>query len=239
MNKKIVARITIVSFIVGVMIAVQYNTVQNPTARDTRDVWAIRQELSEEKKQHSELLSEIATLTNHIKEYEKNDTESQAVLLKNTVEDLKKHVGLSSVSGPGVTLNISPAAELIQFGYTIEPISPNLLIRLVNEIYRYDGLYIEIDGQRLIHTTAIRDINGITTVNSVPINNMNVEIKIITDSFEKAEKLYGYLYASSFRDDFYLDNLNLVINEAQTNITITEFDGKLSNKYLVENEKGD
>lgn len=49
MNKKIVAKITIVSTIVGLMIAVQYNTMQQPTARDTRDIWEIRQELSEEK----------------------------------------------------------------------------------------------------------------------------------------------------------------------------------------------
>ncbi len=239
MTRKIVTRITIISFIVGLMIAVQYNTVQNPTLRDTRDIWAIRQELSEEKENHSRLLSEIASYNEIITQYEQDDADSQALLLNNTVEDLKRQVGLSSVKGPGLTLNIQPAAELIQFGYEIEPISPDLLIRLVNEIYRYDGLYIEIDGQRLTHTTAIRDINGTTTINSIPIDVTDINIKIIAETFEKAEKLYGYLYASPFRDDFYLDNLNLSINEAQKNITITEFDGKLSNEYLVENNKGE
>lgn len=239
MTKQIVTRISVVSFIVGLMIAIQYNTVKNPPLRDTRDIWAIRQELSEEKEKHSKLLTEIATMNEIIEQYEDDDAGNQAVLLNNTVVDLKRQVGLLSVEGPGLILNITPAAELIQFGYEIEPISPDLLIRLVNEIYRYDGLYIEIDGQRLTHRTAIRDINGVTTVNSVPIDETNVNIKIITESFEKAEKLYGYLYASSFRDDFYLDNLNLVINEAQKMMTITEFDGKLSNDYLVENDEGE
>lgn len=50
MEKKVVIRITIISFIVGLMIAVQYNTIQKPESRDTRDIWEIRQELSEEKK---------------------------------------------------------------------------------------------------------------------------------------------------------------------------------------------
>ncbi len=50
MNRKVVTRITIVSFIVGIMIAVQYNTVKEPSERDTRDTWELRQELSEEKK---------------------------------------------------------------------------------------------------------------------------------------------------------------------------------------------
>lgn len=238
MNKKIVTRITIVSFIVGLMIAVQYNTVQNPTTRDTRDIWAIRQELSEEKKRHSELLSEIETYNDLIKEYENNEKEQQADLLENTVEDLNEQVGLTSVTGPGVILNISPAIELINSGYSIENISPDLLIRLVNEIYHYNGLYVEIDGQRLTHTSAIREINGETTVNSVPIDT-EVEMKVITDSYEKAEKLYGYLFASTFKDDFYLDNLNLTINKAQSDITIAPYDGKLSSQYLVEDNKGE
>ncbi|HWL12197.1 MAG TPA: hypothetical protein VNQ57_04345, partial [Ureibacillus sp.] len=117
MTKDVVTRITIISFIVGLMIAVQYNTVKNPEdARDTRDIWAIRQELSVEKENHSELLTEIATYNEIIEQYEDDDAENQAILLKNTVEDLKQQVGLSSVNGPGLTLNIEPAAELLQFG---------------------------------------------------------------------------------------------------------------------------
>lgn len=239
MNKQIVTRITIVSTIVGFMIAVQYNTIQQPKERDTRDIWEIRQELSDEKKRHSELLTEISALNKIVEEYENNDTDSQALLLKNSVESLEQQAGIRSVSGPGVVLNIGPAMELIEFGYAIEPISPDLLIRLVNEIYRYKGLYIEIDGQRIVHTSAIRDINGVTKINGVPIDETNIEIRIITNSFENAEKLYSSLYASTFRDDFYLDNLNLVINEAQSYLTIGEYDDNLTNTYLVENGEGD
>ena len=221
------------------MIAIQYNTVQNPTTRDTRDIWEIRQQLAEEKKRHSELLSEIEAYNEFSKGYENDDTESQAELLKTTVEDLERQVGLSEVTGPGIILTIRPAEELIQFGYEIEPVPPELLIRLINEIYQNNGLFVEIDGQRLTHTSAIRDINGATTVNSVPISKSNIKIKVITETFEKAEKLYGYLYASPFRDDFYLDNLSLSIEEAKHDIRISEFNGELTNNYLVENNKGE
>ena len=221
------------------MIAIQYNTIQNPTERDTRDIWEIRQELSEEKKRHSELLSEIVTLKSIVNQYENNDKENQAQILKNTVQDLKMRAGLEAVSGPGVILKIEPAMELVALGLEVETIPPDLLIRLVNEIYRYHGIYIEIDGQRLVHTSAIRDINGKTTINGFAIHNSNVEIRVITESFEKAEKLYSYLYASTFSDDFYLDNLHLIINKAVTNLTIQEYDGKLSNTFLVENNKGE
>ncbi|MED3660318.1 DUF881 domain-containing protein [Ureibacillus sp. FSL K6-8385] len=236
MERNVVIRITIISFVVGFMIAVQYNTVKKPESRDTRDIWEIRHELAEEKRLHSELLNEIASLKKIKAEYEDEDSEEQGKALQSTVDDLRKRAGLTKVTGPGVHLNIQPAEELILSGYKVEPIPPDLLIRLVNEIYRYNGLYIEIDGQRVVHTTAIRDINGRTTVNSVPISNSNVDILIITESFEQAEKLYSYLYASTFRDDFYIDNLKLTIYPAREDITIGAYDGEFTNMYLQKGE---
>lgn len=230
---------TLVSFIVGVMIAVQYNTIQKPTERDTRDIWEIRQELSAEKKRQSELLAEILTLKDVVKEYENSNSDNQGQVLHNTVEELKRKAGLSSVSGPGLILNIRPSIELVELGYEIEPISPDLLIRLVNEIFHFHGLYIEIDGQRIVHTTAIRDINGSTTVNGYPISETDVDIRVITENLEEAEKLYNYLYASTFKDAFYIDNLQLEIYEAQAEITVSSYDGNLSNTFLVEDNEGE
>lgn len=236
MKRKAITRLTIISFIVGLMIAIQYNTVKKPDSRDTRDIWEIRQELSEEKKKHSQLLSEIEKLKKLVIEYEESGKEEQAKVLENTVHQLREQAGLTKVTGPGVMLNIRPAEELILSGYEVEPISPNLLIRLVNEIYRFNGVYIEIDGQRVVFTTAIRDINGKTTVNGIPISNSNVDIKIITESMEDAKKLYSYLFASTFQDDFYLDNLNLVIHPAEEEMTISEFHGEFTNTYIRKSE---
>ncbi|SOC35351.1 DUF881 domain-containing protein [Ureibacillus acetophenoni] len=238
MNMKVVTRITIVSFIVGLMIAVQYNTVKEPSARDTRDSWELRQALSEEKKRHSQLLSEILALNDVVNKYKNNETENLGDVLSNTVEHLKQEAGLLEVTGPGITITISPAMELVQSGFSIKPISPELLYRLVNEINRFEGQFIEIDGQRVVHTTAIRDINGSTTVNGIPISKSDVEIKVITDSYEKAEKLNNYLNISSFRDAFYIDNLNLVIGKPEKSVTIAEYDRALENEFLIE-QKGE
>ena len=49
MKKTVYIRFTLILLVVGFMLAVQYNTVQNPETRDTRDIWAIRQELAKEK----------------------------------------------------------------------------------------------------------------------------------------------------------------------------------------------
>lgn len=227
------------SSIVGLMIAVQYNTVKEPTERDTRDNWELRKELSEEKKRHSKLLSEILLSNEVADEYENTETKDKGEILQNTVEQLNREAGLSEVSGPGIEITIRPAVELVQAGFPIKSIAPELLYRLVNEINRFEGQFIEIDGQRIVHTTAIRDINGTTTVNGIPISETYVVIKVITESYEKAELLNNYLNISSFKDAFYMDNLNLVIGNPEEHITISEYHGTLTNEYLIEQNKGE
>lgn len=241
MTKKKYMHITLISFVIGIMLAVQYNTVKSPTdVRDTRDIWEIRQELSEEKKRHSELLTNIRSLNDIVSKYEDAEFSNPEILLRETVDELQRQAGLLPVEGPGLTLSIKPAEELKLYGYKIGTIPPDLLFRLVNDIYRHSGQVIEIDGQRLLHTTAIRDINGKTTINSIPISNSNVEVKIITPSIELANKLYNYLLASSFMDEFYIDNFELQVNEVQSKITIAESTtNTLTNTYLVEKNKGD
>ena len=43
-------------------------------------------------------------------------------------------------------------------------VSPELLKRLLNELNMYDAKYVSIDGQRIINTTVIRDINNETKI---------------------------------------------------------------------------
>ncbi|MEG0384250.1 MAG: DUF881 domain-containing protein [Solibacillus sp.] len=234
MTKKMYRNITIVSFIIGFMLAVQYNTVQNPTERDTRDIWEIRQELSEEKKRHSELLSSINALSSTVNKYEDDEFDNPELLLQETVNDLKKQAGLLPISGPGVTLTIEPSQELIQFGYELKPISPDLLIRLTNDLYRNNAQAIEIDEKRLTYNSAIRDINGKTTINSEPIKKINFEIKIIMQTYEQAQKLANHLLASSFQDEFFIDNLMLTVYDAEQNVRINSTVELQQSKYLVD-----
>lgn len=239
MSKKMYRNITIVSFIIGFMFAVQYNTVQNPTERDTRDIWEVRQELADEKKLHSELLTSIRSLTEVVNKYEDAEFNNPELLLEQTVKELRKQAGVMPTSGPGLTMTVTPSYELIQFGYEIEPLSPALLIRLINDLYRYNAIAIEIDGQRLTSNSAIRDINGQTTINTVPINKTDIEIKVITQTFEETQKLYNYLLASSFRDEFFIDNLTLTINEIRQSLDIQSIGEIQVNEYLMEKNKGD
>ncbi|MCZ8532871.1 DUF881 domain-containing protein [Psychrobacillus psychrodurans] len=239
MKKTVYIRFTIILLIVGFMLAVQYNTVQNPETRDTRDIWAIRQELSKETETHSELLSEVYMLDQTILKYGNKVSESAAFALEDTVVQLKEDIGLVDYTGPGLTIKVEPSLESIALGQPIEGISPDLLIRLINEINRFKAKDIEVDGKRIIYSSPIRDVNGKTTVNNIPVRNAPFTIRIGTSTYDEAQKMYNQLEASTIGDDFYIDNLKLKIGEPEQIIRISAYDQPVNNHFLKEVPEGE
>lgn len=236
--KKGSKHITIISIIIGFMLAVQYNTVQNTEKIESTDLWTIRQQLSDEKKQYSNLLTEISDANMVVRKYEEEEYTSPEMILSDTLGKLQQQIGLATVYGPGLELKVSVSPEAQALGLELKEIPPLLLIRLVNDIYRYNGLYIEIDGQRIHYNSAIRDINGRTTINGIPVSKSDFTIKVVGDDEGDINRLYNYLLASSFTDEFYIDNLTLQIEEPKQSVTINGSDISVKTEYLQE-AKGD
>lgn len=217
----------------------QYNTIQKPEERDTRDMWAIRNDLSNEKKFHSELLSEIRKLDETIRTYESLGAENTGSALRETVDQLYDEMGMTDKAGPGVIIEVEPSPESIAMGIEIEQISPDLLTRFVNELNRVKWRALEIDGKRYTTLTSIRDINGYTTVNTLNVSSPPFTIKVVTDTMEDSEKVYSTLHASTIHDDFYLDNLILNISTPKEQVEVKGWKEDIDNLYLKELRKGE
>lgn len=221
------------------MTAVQYNSLQKPKERDTRDIWAIRNELSAEKQLHSDLLSEVRELDKTTNAYESSKEENAGKALEETVDKLYEQAGMTDVEGPGLVIEVEPSPESIAFGLPIIGVSPDLLTRFVNELNRFKGHSLEIDGIRYTKLSSIRDINGITTVNGINIATPPFKIKIVAQNFKDIEKLYNTIHASEINDDFYLDNLILDIGKPDENVAIRGWEERFNNLYLEELPKGE
>ncbi|MFC4712530.1 DUF881 domain-containing protein [Planococcus dechangensis] len=232
MKKRIISRFTVILFVIGFMVATQYNTINTVDQRDTRDTWEIRQELSREKQIHSELLLEIGSLDETLGKYTGKAAEDPESILQETVEELRNLAGLTEVTGPGITLEVRPSLEAVAMGTEITEIPPDLLVRLVNEVNRFNGIEMAISGQRIVNTTAIRDINGYTTVNGERISTPPFAIAITSGSMEETRKLFSHLTASEMHDDFYIDDLTIAISEPQEQLTLPPFDGDLNTTHL-------
>lgn len=195
----------VISAVVGFMIAIQFQTVKKPVERDTRDIWQLREALLKEKELQSSLLTEIRSIEEKLLAYESERKQSKEQALRDTLDELKVEAGMTMAEGPGITLSVEPMIEEFQLGSQIKKVvSPELLKRLLNELNMYDAKYISIDGQRIINTTVIRDINNETKIDGHSLKNLPIEIKVAADNSAAAEKLYNRMKASKATEEFLL-----------------------------------
>lgn len=226
-------RFTLISILIGFMIAIQYQTMQKPEERDTRDNWQLREALLIEKELQSNLLSEIGSIEEKLSAYESKQKQSKEQALRDTLQELKMEAGMSEVNAPGIILKIEPILEEIQLGSPISlSVSPDLLKRLLNELNMYEAKYVAIDGQRIINTTVIRDINNETKIDGHSLTSLPIEVKVAVDNTVIAEKLYNRMKASKAAEEFFIDNLKLTVSEPVSELKIPAYDHPIRVRYL-------
>ncbi|WP_428908736.1 DUF881 domain-containing protein [Niallia sp. Krafla_26] len=239
MKKKQIS-MTVITFTMGLMLAVQYQSVKEPVIRDTRDTWELREDLIIEKDRYLGLIREIQSIEEKINQYESERVQGKVNVLKETLNELKVEAGLTEIVSPGITINIEYAKETIMLGETIRPVSAYLLQSLMNELNQYGAKHISINENRLISTSVIREINGATTVDGHPIDKIPISIKVGVEDLQAAEELYKHMQVSKSSKEFFMENYRLSISNPQPQITIPAFKDpiRIQNMELAENYKG-
>ncbi|WP_456271620.1 DUF881 domain-containing protein [Bacillus sp. AK031] len=229
---------TLITLIIGLMIAVQFQTVQEPVIRDTRDIWELREAIQNEKDASSNLYEDLKSIDEKLEKYETERQTSQEQALRETLDELKQEAGLMEKSGPGVILTVEPSLEEVLLGEKVKSVSPELLERLVNELNRYDAEDISIDGHRLINTSVIRDINGETKIDGFPINTIPFEIRVLTKNLDDAKDLYKRMQVSRAIEDFFIDNLRVNISSPVESLTVPAYEDTIRVRYMEPETKG-
>lgn len=232
---------TAIAIVIGLMLAIQFQTVQEPIVRDTRDTWQLREDYLKEKEIHSKLLKEIRANEEILAKYETERQQSKEQVLRETLNELKMQAGLTDITGPGIVLSIEPAFEDILLGQPAPTISPDLLKRLINELNMSNALYISIDGQRVINTTVIRDINDVTKIDGHSLNELPIEIRVVVENMKLAEKIYNVMLASKSAEELYrFDSLRVTISKPSPNVEIPAYQNtiRVQNIEPVESKKG-
>ncbi|MBP1913738.1 uncharacterized protein YlxW (UPF0749 family) [Lederbergia galactosidilyticus] len=231
---------TLITFIIGFMVAVQFNTVQKPSNRDARDAWELRESINNEMELQTKLLHEIRLQDKKVHDYSSELQDNKEDVLKQTILELKKEAGLTKIEGPGIILTVKAIDEGMLLGQPPPQTSPIVLQRLINELNMHGAKSIAIDGERYINTTVIRDINGETKVGDHAINYLPFQIHVLTESMEIAEKLYNHMQISPVLDDFFIDNLQIDVSDPKKSIELPAYVYPITTRDMepVE-EKGD
>ncbi len=220
---------TLITTIIGFMLAVQFQTIRQPVVRDTRDIWELRKDLKQEQELQHRLLLETRDYEEKLHSYEKKQSTSKETVLQETVNELKQEAGLTEAKGAGLVLTIEPFYPDNYVGPITETVSPELLKRLVNELNMYGAKEIAIANERIINTTAIRDVNGVTKVNNRKLTSLPIEVKVIADD---VQSLYSHLQVSNILDDFIIENLQLTVSKPMSTVILPPYEGQVRVKYM-------
>lgn len=214
------------------MLAIQFQTVQKPDVRDTRDTWQLRSDLKKELELQSKLIKEIRSNELKLSEYETERKQSQEQTLRNTLDELKEEAGLTEVQGPGLAIYISLLDDELLVENVNPSLSPDLLRRLLNEINMYGAKHVSIGGQRVINTTVIREIANEIKINGRSLRSFPIEILVITEDYKEAQEFYKRMNVSKAAEEFFIDNLKVTITPPKTNITIPAYEDSIRIKNI-------
>ncbi|MFD2656267.1 DUF881 domain-containing protein [Gracilibacillus thailandensis] len=220
-NKQHVA-IGIVCLLIGLMIAILFNTNHQTIDRDTRDTWEIRTALLEEQKTQQNLYMEIAEAEQTLQEYQEQTEHQQIESLKNSIQELRDQAGLTKKSGQGIIITLEPM--FLEEDYQEYPeINAELLQLLINELNAAGATEMAIESQRVINITPIRDVNGNIYVNNSSIGDLPTKIQVLTNG---SEEIIKHLEVSEIGDYFALENVTMNISE-QSDIVLPEYDEQI------------
>lgn len=216
--------VTLVSLILGLMLAAQFKNVQKVGGNVSR-------QRSEELTEYIKKLEfDNESLTDRIDEYEgiisSYENTSQDETLINELAKSKSQAGLLSMEGPGVVVTV----DNLYFGgdsehQMVQNVHYDDLLRLINELNAAGAEAIAINDERLISTTEIRNAGDYIVINtnrhSVPF-----EIKAIgnPDNLDAALKLLGGV----------VDNLGQILKieiKTESKISIPKYEGGINYRF--------
>ncbi|MGI5850541.1 MAG: DUF881 domain-containing protein [Clostridiales bacterium] len=217
--------LTLVSLILGLMLATQFKNVQkvggNVSVQRTQELTEYIKKLESD---NENLLNQINEYKDIISSYENT---SQDETLLNELIRTKSQAGLMSMEGPGVVITVD---NLLISGWdgnqqVFQSVHYDDLLRLINELNAAGAEAIAINNERVISTTEIRNAGDYIVINTNR-HSTPFEIKAIgnPDNLEAALKLLGGV----------VDNLSQILDisiKTEERITIPQYEGTINYRF--------
>ncbi len=233
-NKKAIALVLgIMCFALTAGICIQVKTVKNTNSTSSKNYEEnnLRAEVLKYKEKYDNLIKETekvdAQLQEQIESATKNNSELEEA--KNQINDGNKMIGLTEVTGPGITItladsDIDSTSVLNSSDLLIHDID---LLKVVNELKNAGAEAISINNQRVILTTPIICGGNIININGEKIGSP-FEIKAIgsPEALANLSRPGGWLSKLEER------GIKVSTPKKSNSITIPKYSGVLNFKYI-------
>ena len=170
MNRTLYISITLVSVIMGLMVAFQFRTAGRVDSGVPYDrVQLLTTELKQLEREYATLLIESSDLEAKLTQAEKGRPEASQAVLDELVK-VRQLAGMTKLQGPGVEVNLAPIKREPELGDNLFTVRDEDLLRVVNELRASGAEALAINGQRIISNSEIRLAGSFIDINLTRIS---------------------------------------------------------------------
>lgn len=238
MNKKSISLVLgIMCLILSYGIAVQIKTINGTgtTVSTNSRENELRDAVLKAKEKYDNLYEELEQMENMLEAERTNSTQNNTELteLENTIKEGNKILGLSEVTGYGITITVNDNQNVTLNNLVVDPnwvlVHHLDLIHIVNELKSVGAQAISINDQRIITTSAI-ECDG----NVVMINGEKIAAPFVIKAIGLPESLMGVTmfggYVDTLEEERFLD---ITIEKSdKEKITIPKYTGVIKYEYI-------
>lgn len=230
--------ISLICVILGLMISLQFRSVQNGGGAVTiQRVEELTAQLKQVEDENNSLKLQVSQLQNKLDEYETSSSQTNTIIssLREQLENVNILAGLTDVQGPGVIVTLNDSKQEIQPGEdpSLFLIHDDDLLKVLNELRAAGAEAVSLNEQRIVATTEIRCVGPTVNVNSVRFAPPYV-FKAIgdPDTLEAALMLKGGVV-----DTLRYWGIEISIKKADK-IIVPRYNGTLNFKYAAPVKEG-
>ncbi|NPV26581.1 MAG: DUF881 domain-containing protein [Firmicutes bacterium] len=222
--------ITLVSVILGLMLAVQFKVTQSNSIGPSERVQDLATRLKQAEVERDRLKSEVEDLRKKITNTSTNEA------LASEMEKARQAAGLVALKGPGITVTLNDSPKTVHLGE-----DPNLylihdedLLKVVNELKAAGAEAIAVNDQRIIAMSEIRCAGP----------NILVNVKKIAPPFVITAIGNPDLLESSLRmkggiiETLQVWNIQVKIEKSQ-NLKVPAYNGPIKFEYAIPVKEGE
>lgn len=243
MKKGVVTQFSLllVSVLVGLMLAIQMQSLKQPRAEDARDLLQIRSEILAQQLRHQELSSEIFHMQLLLQQYQQaTSSEGEFMeVMKRQLEEVRRAAGLTPLEGKGllITVDVLPREDFSQMLEARQSALTRMIdddIRnLIDELFANGAEAVSFNGLRLVTHSTITKADQQILVNETPVT-LPFEIHALGNP----DLLQAALEVSEI-PDIYMD-LGLQMKfDKQENLTVPAYHVQREIEYMQRQEESD
>jgi len=243
-KRKFIWSLTGISALLGFMLTVQLTTriEKGSNTQGLASYLDLRTEIQEQLQEHQILTAQISKQTAQLVQYNAVQTGSEAEkqsVLKQDAKTVAAEAGMTKITGTGITITIQddPSLPFIQqYAGLFQTSADQEISQIVNDLFANGAQAISINGQRLVTTSSIRLISGLSGPITLQVNTNPIAEPYVITAMGNVSLMQAVLQVTQVQVQLNLMQEDCLIKafNSPAGVTLPAYQGSLPGQYAKE-----